>query len=100
MAAKRRHIPESARRRKLRHRYGITSDEYQAKFEHQGGACAICYEVKDYPLYVDHNHTTKEVRDLLCARCNTIVGSLESPLVEQAKKYVERHNEGKKDGSA
>jgi hypothetical protein len=49
-------------------------EEYQALLDEQGGVCAICLEKPPYDLYVDHDHTTKENRSLLCARCNTAVG--------------------------
>lgn len=89
---KRRHLPEAARRRKLRHRYGVEPETYDKMFKEQGGVCAICYEAKSYKLYVDHNHKTGKIRSLLCAGCNTLVGSLENPKLEAAKAYIGKYN--------
>jgi hypothetical protein len=52
--------------------YGITPDEYDALFEKQHGACAICRSNTD--LVIDHNHQTGVVRGLLCASCNKALG--------------------------
>jgi len=63
----------------LRKTYGITSEEYNVLFDKQKGRCAICdrpqSELK-HSLAVDHNHTTGELRGLLCSSCNTAIGSL------------------------
>lgn len=58
--------------------YGITSAEYDAIFEAQGGVCAICKGKRPYKLNVDHDHEKERqglpprecVRGLLCRRCN------------------------------
>lgn len=53
--------------------YGITSEQYWALYEAQGGVCAICQRAKGTArrkLSVDHNHKTGEVRGLLCGPCN------------------------------
>jgi hypothetical protein len=92
---KRRHIPESARRRKLRHRYGLTTEEYERKLEEQHGSCAICKETKPYKLYVDHNHSNGQIRDLLCARCNTIAGALEDERKDLVLLYLEKHDDNR-----
>lgn len=52
--------------------YGITSEDYQAIYEFQGGKCAICQRATGASkrLSVDHDHKTGEVRGLLCTPCN------------------------------
>lgn len=56
--------------------YGITIAEYDELFERQNGNCAICGlpEIMRR-LSVDHNHETGEVRGLLCATCNLLIGN-------------------------
>lgn len=51
--------------------YGITSDDYDALLELQGGGCAVCGgKPKSKRLAIDHDHKTGEVRGLLCSRHN------------------------------
>jgi hypothetical protein len=64
----------------LKRRYGITPEDLDGMVASQGGACLICRE----PLVrvrgqfaVDHCHTTKRVRGVLCHSCNTHVGFYE-----------------------
>lgn len=63
----------------LRHRHGISLDEYNALLELQEGKCAICggndYGAARYKHFtVDHNHVTGKIRGLLCGNCNTGLG--------------------------
>lgn len=60
---------------RLKYRFGITLNDYNEMFTKQGGACAICFEPpKAKRLHVDHDHTTKKVRGLLCGKCNQALG--------------------------
>lgn len=63
----------------LKRRYGITAEEYDEMFERQGGVCAVCGN--ECPtgrrLSVDHCHKTGEVRGLLCALCNMVLGAVD-----------------------
>ena len=72
---------KAQRNRMLKHRYGISSDEYDSMPVEQGGKCKICRavggETKADRLYVDHSYTTGQVRGLLCATCNTDLGTIE-----------------------
>jgi hypothetical protein len=64
----------------------------------QGGKCALCRTKPDYQLYVDHNHETKKVRSLLCARCNTAVGVFDALTWDEVLifwGYSRYHDEGK-----
>src|SRR5262245_49705838 len=63
--------PAVRRNRVIKKRYGITSEEYGAMFEGQGGARAICRRPpKQEYLHIDHDHGTGELRGLLCPQCN------------------------------
>ena len=57
--------------------YGITIEQYNEMFEKQKGLCIICKKKSNKTLHVDHNHKTKEVRGLLCYRCNSAIGYLD-----------------------
>jgi hypothetical protein len=74
--------------RKLKYKYGITLEDYNNKLKEQGDVCAICKSNTpggNGGLYVDHNHTTGQVRGLLCHWCNFMIGqSKESPEILSA----------------
>jgi Recombination endonuclease VII len=84
------HNKEAATDRWFRRAYGITLDQYNAMYEAQEGKCASCdleeefldrHNKSNRKLCVDHNHQTKQVRDLLCAGCNASFGYIkEDPL--------------------
>jgi recombination endonuclease VII len=60
----------------MKQRYGISRADYDALFERQGGACAICRRRSKERLCVDHCHVTGMIRGLLCRKCNFGLGSL------------------------
>ena len=94
-------LRETARRRAAAHRqrwendsdaidkyrlrtYNLPAQTYVAMLAEQGGRCAICcqpetsaYKGKVIALAVDHDHETGQVRGLLCARCNVLLGAIE-----------------------
>ena len=51
-----------------KYRYGIDYATYQTLVETSQGKCSICGT--ECKLDIDHNHTTKQVRGLVCRRCN------------------------------
>lgn len=55
--------------------YGIDQFQFDAMYFEQDGACAICHVSE--ATHVDHNHTTGEVRELLCHSCNAAIGLLQ-----------------------
>jgi dCMP deaminase len=63
---------------RLRREYGIDETRYNQLLKQQGNVCAICgnTDSKNNRLCVDHNHTTGEIRGLLCHRCNRTLGTL------------------------
>jgi Recombination endonuclease VII len=79
--------------------YGIDLAEYQRMFVEQNGACAICRQPETASfrgevkwLSVDHCHTTKAVRGLLCSACNHGIGHMrDNPeLLRAAAGYLDR----------
>lgn len=75
------------RRAHLKRRYGITPEAYDGLYASQNGKCAVC-GVPRATLDVDHDHSTGEIRGLLCHRCNWAIGILgDSP--EKAYAVVE-----------
>ena len=85
---------------KLRKRYGITLEQYEAMVEEQGNCCYICGKHRSCQkndLAVDHCHTTGEVRKLLCVRCNAILGEIhefDSDRLDRLLDYIEEHRDG------
>lgn len=80
-------------------KYGITRQEYAARLIKQNNKCAICDNIfiglrGPKSPSVDHNHTTKKVRDLVCNGCNVAIGAIgENPKsLRAAADYLERHS--------
>ncbi len=90
-----------ARDRHLRNTYGLSNKKYEALVAKQGGNCASCRDPlptvdkrqRRRSAHVDHNHTTGDVRGVLCSGCNTSLGGLkESPRRAQALiTYMKKH---------
>lgn len=87
--------PDKVRERKLKHKFGITLEQYNLKFEEQRGCCAICGRHQtdfNKRLAVDHCHTTGKVRSLLCANCNQSLGLLKEDIsvLKNMIRYLEK----------
>lgn len=84
---------EWQRKTNFKRSYGITVDGYNFLFNKQNGNCAICglnqinFKRK---LAVDHCHTTKKIRGLLCDHCNPGLGYFKDSeiLLNKAIKYL------------
>lgn len=94
------HQGKAAKRRGiLRREFRMSEAEYEQMHDAQGGVCAICQrpETKVHRdgsvcrLSVDHDHTSGDVRGLLCSKCNVGLGSFEdSPeALRRAADYIE-----------
>lgn len=68
--------PHHRRNANLRSRFGIVQADYERMFKEQDGRCGLC-NIQGINLVVDHCHTSKKVRGLLCIRCNTKLGFYE-----------------------
>ncbi len=66
---------------KVKQRYKLSSADYYALFDLQGGRCAICHTHQDelgMRLAVDHDHVSGKPRGLLCKGCNLALGMAEA----------------------
>lgn len=87
---------DSWRRTWIKSRYGITTEQYEAKLLEQNGVCRICggTNKSGRRLHIDHDHATGVVRDLLCAGCNSGLGGFKDDgrLLQKAIAYLRRHS--------
>jgi hypothetical protein len=97
-AANREKVRRFVRDSKLREKYDLEPEEFDAMLTGQRGGCAICGATEAGgrgAFHVDHDHATGKVRGLLCHHCNVGIGSLrDSPeTMRAAAAYVEKHRE-------
>lgn len=90
--------------RNLKRTFNLTREQYNQKLKDQKFVCAICDEPETAVtpntgtikgLAVDHCHTSKKIRDLLCGRCNTTIGKVNESieLLEKMKQYLLKHKD-------
>jgi hypothetical protein len=84
------------RKHDLRKKWKMTEAEYDHKLQEQGGVCAICggQEIKKgWHMSIDHDHATGKIRDILCSRCNVILGQARDsvPFLEKCIEYLKKH---------
>jgi hypothetical protein len=93
--------------RELKCLYGINLKDYQSKLISQNHSCAICNipleeylsqinknrKCKRTTFNIDHCHKTKNVRGLLCHKCNTLLGMAKDSIIilNEAIVYLRKH---------
>lgn len=85
-------------------RYGVTHGTYDAMLAAQEGKCAICETTEPgnglarFPI--DHCHTSKAIRGLLCSNCNRGLGYFKdsSTRMRRAADYVDSAEAGGEGG--
>lgn len=86
----------------IRRKYGMDINDWDAMFVKQNGICAICgnpesrtYKGNPVRLAVDHDHKTGEIRQLLCYRCNSVIGFVDDDidLLRKIESYLELYCE-------
>lgn len=86
---------ESCKWRRLRHRYGVSREQYENLMRIAGGVCELCGS--GHLLCLDHCHQSELVRGILCMRCNTAMERFDEmpDFTARVAKYLEKHNEPK-----
>lgn len=86
-----------ARSGELKRCYGIDLDDYNQLVQLQGGGCAVCGrkdsgQERQKAFHVDHNHTTRRIRGVLCSRCNHAIGLFQDnpDICLSAAEYLKR----------
>jgi hypothetical protein len=81
-------IKNYARKNSVRYLYGLSFEQYEKMLKEQDGKCFICGGTPNRELDVDHDHETKEVRKLLCNRCNRLIAILEIGGLDVGRKAI------------
>jgi hypothetical protein len=75
----------------------MSLEEYEKRLWEQDGLCAICGcqqhdHEKGGRLYVDHDHDTSQVRELLCHGCNAGLGLFQDDVqrMQNAIEYINK----------
>lgn len=81
--------------RLVKRKYGLTQEEWDARFESQGSGCASCGTSEPGTVHgwaTDHDHVTGLVREILCHGCNVSLGQLaEDPeRIEALARYARK----------
>ena len=77
---------------RLSRTYGLSREAHRRLLNAQNGVCAVCKRPSRRALCVDHCHATRQVRGLLCDKCNTALGLFgdDSKRMRAAAAYVDR----------
>ncbi len=91
---------ECQRNSNFKRSHGITRDQADAMTKAQDGKCAICdwESTGDYHgerLFVDHDHATGKIREMLCHSCNASLGLVKENIDTLMKMvaYIVKHTE-------
>jgi hypothetical protein len=80
----------------IKQRYGITIEQKDEILADQGGICAIC-ETDTPPTstgwYIDHCHSSRTIRGILCQHCNNMLGMAKdsASILRAAAEYLEKN---------
>jgi hypothetical protein len=75
--------------------YGIEHTDFEKLLASQDGKCAVCNsdDPKSVYWHIDHNHSSGDVRGILCGPCNAGLGHFSDDVDRLAKAiaYLKRH---------
>ena len=81
----------------LKHKYGLTLEDFDNMLKQQNNSCAICGTTNPKTYYnkyllIDHCHKTDKIRGLLCNNCNILLGKVQDniSILEKAITYLKK----------
>ncbi len=80
-------------------KHGISEEELRARLQNQGWKCPICQApLPENRAVLDHDHVTKQLRDVLCHNCNLGLGHMKDDptRLRIAAAYLEFHARGRR----
>lgn len=90
--------PDKQHKAEIKRRYGLSIEDYNKMLVEQECKCAICGKQHNPTksrgrLFVDHDHKTGKLRQLLCGACNSALGYFldDTRLLAEAIAYIVRH---------
>lgn len=90
-------IKERTLRKSIKHKYGITLEEYN-QLKDSSNQCHICNTEFGEKLRknLDHCHATGKIRGILCQQCNVGIGCLKDDIerLSSAIEYIKKYSEG------
>jgi hypothetical protein len=84
--------PMTPLERNRKYRYGVDPQIFEDMVNNQNGKCLICGCEKWQDLEVDHNHSTGNVRGLLCQSCNLRLAIFDREYARAFIDYLNNYN--------
>jgi hypothetical protein len=90
--------PLKWKRSHLMREYGITVEQFNEMVSIQRGRCPLCTNKfdsskKTTTAHVDHDHATGDVREVLCQKCNMVLGLVKEneDTLRRMITYLQKH---------
>ena len=84
------------KRRDLKSKYSLSLEQFNKMLVLQDNKCEVCNTTfkNEKSTHVDHCHTTGNVRGLLCANCNVLLGMSKDSIdvLKSAQGYLKKYN--------
>jgi len=80
------------RRSNLKRTWGLTLEQKAQIVKSQNNRCAICSNIFQNKICIDHDHNTGKIRQLLCVACNAGIGNFKENILilKSAISYIEK----------
>jgi hypothetical protein len=93
----RKKVQQQRKKSYFKNTYNLTLEQFNEKLNNQNNKCVLCdttFDEKINKAYVDHNHQTGKIRDILCFNCNSGLGKVKEDknILNNMINYLNKHN--------